>query len=47
VRAHELVVVLVTHDADEALALGDRLVLVDGGATIAEGRPADVLGRSG
>jgi ABC-type sulfate/molybdate transport systems ATPase subunit len=46
VRAHALVVVLVTHDADEALALGDRLVLVDGGAAIAEGRPADVLARA-
>ena len=43
VRAQALVVVLVTHDADEARALGDRLVLVDDGATVAEGTPADVL----
>jgi ABC-type sulfate/molybdate transport systems ATPase subunit len=43
VRARGLVVVLVTHDAEEACALGDRLVLVDDGATIATGRPADVL----
>jgi len=36
VRAQALVVVLVTHDADEARALGDRMVVVEDGATIAE-----------
>jgi molybdate transport system ATP-binding protein len=43
VRAAGVVVVLVTHDRDEALALGDRLVRVEDGATIAEGEPAAVL----
>jgi molybdate transport system ATP-binding protein len=47
VRARALVVVLVTHDPDEARALGDRLVLVDDGATVAEGVPEDVLGSRG
>ena len=45
VRVQEMVVVLVTHDPSEALALGDRLVLVDGGLTVAEGLPAEVLAR--
>ena len=44
VRAQSLVVVLVTHDAEEAIALGDHLVRVDDGQTVAEGVPADVLG---
>jgi len=46
VRAQAQVVVLVTHDAEEARSLGDRLVLVEDGATVAEGAPAEVLGRS-
>jgi ABC-type sulfate/molybdate transport systems ATPase subunit len=46
VRVHELVVVLVTHDAEEARALGDRMVLVDDGRAIAEGSPDDVLRRA-
>src|SRR5262249_25898016 len=44
VRAQSLAVVLVTHDAEEAIALGDPLVRVDDGQTVAEGVPADVLG---
>ncbi len=43
VRAQRHVVVLVTHDREEAMALGDHLALLDDGRTIAEGRPADVL----
>jgi molybdate transport system ATP-binding protein len=38
----------VTHSPSEAIALGDRLVLLDGGRISAEGPPLDVLaGRSG
>ena len=44
VRAQGLMVVLVTHDQEEARALGDWLVLVEDGATVAEGPPAGVLG---
>lgn len=35
--------VLVTHDRTEALALGDRLVVVDGGAVLQEGPAPDVF----
>ena len=35
--------VFVTHDADEALELGDSLVLFERGRTRASGRPADLL----
>jgi molybdate transport system ATP-binding protein len=43
VRARGLVVVLVTHDVDDALALGDHLVRLEDGRTVAEGAPCDVL----
>jgi molybdate transport system ATP-binding protein len=48
-RAHVrgLVVVVVTHDAEEAVELGDHLVLLDGDRSVGEGRPADVLERMG
>jgi osmoprotectant transport system ATP-binding protein len=36
-------IVLVTHDIDEALALGQRLVLMDAGRIVQQGRPADFL----
>ncbi len=36
-------VVLVTHDIDEALTLADRLVLMDGGEIVQQGRPIDLL----
>jgi len=45
VRDLSVVVLLVTHDATEALEMGDRLALLEDGRTIAEGRPADVLAR--
>lgn len=38
-------VVLVTHDLDEALMLADRVVLLQRGTTIQEGRPYEVLAR--
>jgi len=43
VRAQGLVVVLVTHDAEEATELGDHCVLLEGGRTVREGPPALVL----
>jgi molybdate transport system ATP-binding protein len=39
VRDANLVVLLVTHDASEAMAMGHHLVLLDDGRTIAEGTP--------
>ena len=36
-------VVLVTHDIEEAAALASRLIIIDGGKTIAEGLPATLL----
>ena len=40
-------VVVVTHDREEALALGDRVQVIDQGRTIAEGLPVEVLGQPG
>lgn len=37
-------IVLVTHDLDEAASLADRLIVIDKGALLQEGTPADVLG---
>jgi ABC-2 type transport system ATP-binding protein len=37
-------VVLVTHDMDEAQRLCDRVAVVDGGAVLACGRPAEITG---
>jgi molybdate transport system ATP-binding protein len=37
-------VVLVTHDREEALALGDRLAVLDEGRVIAQGEPLALLG---
>jgi molybdate transport system ATP-binding protein len=46
VRAQGPVVVLVTHDAEDARTLGDRLVVVEDGVTVSEGPLSDpgVLG---
>ena len=35
----------VTHDQEEALALADRVVVMDRGSVVQEGRPADVWAR--
>ncbi|WP_338562396.1 ABC transporter ATP-binding protein [Erwinia sp. E_sp_B04_7] len=46
VRIHQIsgrTIVLVTHDIDEALALADRLVLMDGGKVIQQGTPVELL----
>ena len=40
-------VVLVTHDREEALAMGDQVQVIDGGRAIARGTPIDVLGQPG
>lgn len=40
-------VVLVTHDREEALSMGDNVQVIDGGRTIARGFPIDVLGQPG
>ena len=47
-RIHQLsgkTIVLVTHDIDEALALADRLVLMDGGRIVQQGTPTELLTR--
>jgi len=36
-------IVLVTHDIDEAVALADRICVLDRGETLQTGRPADLL----
>ena len=38
-------VLLVTHDREEALALGDSVQVIGGGRRLAAGRPLDVLGQ--
>ena len=40
-------VILVTHDREEALSLGDEVQVIDGGQEIARGAPVDVLGQPG
>ncbi len=40
-------VVLVTHDREEALAMGDQVQVIDDGRTIARGVPVEVLGQPG
>lgn len=40
-------VLLVTHDREEALALGDSLQVINEGRVIASGQPLDVLGQPG
>ena len=40
-------VVLVTHDREEALAMGDKVQVIDQGRTIARGVPVEVLGQPG
>ncbi len=42
---YDIPAVVVTHDPDEALTLGDNLVLFDRGRTVAAGDPASLLGR--
>lgn len=41
--SHEIPIVYVTHSPEEAFALGERVVVVEGGRVIAKGSPQDVL----
>lgn len=48
-RIHQLsgrTIVLVTHDIDEALTLADRIVLMDNGEIVQQGRPVELLTQS-
>jgi molybdate transport system ATP-binding protein len=45
VRDLNLVVLLVTHDEEEAIEMGQHLVMLDDGRTVAEGLPGEILGR--
>ena len=40
-------VILVTHDREEALAIGDLVQVIDQGRSVAEGTPVEVLGQPG
>ncbi|WP_426607156.1 ABC transporter ATP-binding protein [Pantoea anthophila] len=47
-RIHRLsgrTIVLVTHDIDEALTLADRIILMDNGGIVQQGRPVELLTR--
>jgi len=46
IRRHHVPAVLVTHDVDEAIALGDRLVRFARGKTAEAGDPRAMLGRA-
>lgn len=39
----DLPILVITHDPDEALLLGERVVVLDGGREVASGDPAEVL----
>lgn len=43
-RELRLPVIYVTHSRDEALALGERALVYDGGRVVADGEPAEVFG---
>lgn len=46
IRIHDLLgrtIVLVTHDIEEALRLGDRIVLMDNGQVVQQGTPMELL----
>ena len=45
--SRQIPVVLVTHDREEALALGNEVQVLDGGRIIARGDPLEVLGQPG
>ncbi|WP_380181256.1 ABC transporter ATP-binding protein [Kalamiella sp. sgz302252] len=48
IRIHRLsgkTILMVTHDIDEALALADRLVLMDSGKVVQQGTPTELLTR--
>ncbi|MCX5495336.1 ABC transporter ATP-binding protein [Kaistia dalseonensis] len=44
-KASGKTIVLVTHDIDEAIRLGSRIVILDGGRIVQSGSPRDILAR--
>ena len=47
IRQFDVPVILVTHSREEALALGDEVQIIDGGATVAQGPPLTALEQPG
>ena len=45
--AHDATIILTTHDLDEAERLADRIGVLHGGKLVAEGTPAELMGRFG
>jgi molybdate transport system ATP-binding protein len=41
--AHQIPIIYVTHSAEEAYALGARMIVIEGGRLIAQGTPQEVL----
>jgi ABC-2 type transport system ATP-binding protein len=46
-EGREITVLLCTHDMDEAAALCDRVLMMDGGHVLADGSPAALCARHG
>ena len=44
-RSDATTTILVTHDVAEAVELGTRMIVLDGGRVVEDGRPADILAR--
>src|SRR5207247_8975756 len=44
---HDATILLTTHDLDEAERLADRIGVLHGGRLVAEGTPAELVGRYG
>ena len=42
-RAHRVPILYVTHDREEVFALGDQVIVVDGGKIVAQGLPHEVM----
>jgi ABC-type molybdate transport system ATPase subunit len=40
---HRVPILYVTHSVREALALGERVLMMDHGKVVAEGKPSDLL----
>jgi ABC-type molybdate transport system ATPase subunit len=42
---HQIPILYVTHSTREAFALGDRVLVLDDGAIVADGTPDEVIGQ--